>query len=44
MQDQGKTKQQLIDELNEIRRKVAELEAAEATAREAENLRMRADK
>ena len=30
MQDQDKTKDQLIDELNEMRRKVAELEAAQA--------------
>ena len=29
MQDQGKTKEQLIDELNKMRRKVAEFEAAE---------------
>ena len=29
MQDQGKTKEQLIDELNKMRRKVAKFEAAE---------------
>jgi len=29
MQDQDKTKEQLIDELNEMRRKVTEFEAAE---------------
>jgi len=32
MQDQEKTQDQLIDELNEMRPRVAELEAAEATA------------
>ncbi len=32
MQDQDKTKGQLIDELNEMRRKISELEAAEARA------------
>jgi len=31
MQDQDKTKTQLIDELNQMSRKVAELETAQAT-------------
>ncbi|MGO8878301.1 MAG: PAS domain S-box protein [Desulfomonilaceae bacterium] len=37
MQDQDKTKTQLIDELNEMRRKVAELETTQACAMDAEN-------
>ena len=42
-QDQDKTKNQLIDELNELRRKVAELETAQATAIDAGNRLVRAD-
>ncbi|MGO8880995.1 MAG: PAS domain S-box protein [Desulfomonilaceae bacterium] len=37
MQDEAKTKSQLIDELNEMRRKVAELETAQAAAMDTEN-------
>ncbi len=37
MQDHEKTKDQLINELNEMRRRVAELETAQATALDAEN-------
>jgi phage shock protein A len=43
MQDQDKTKDELIDELNEMRRKVAELETAQATAMDAENPTINAD-
>ena len=38
MQDQEKTRDQLIDELNEMRRRVRELEAADATTVDAENV------
>ena len=38
MQDQDKTKDQLIDELNEIRRKVAEFEAVQKSLNENESL------
>jgi two-component system, sensor histidine kinase and response regulator len=37
MQDKDKTKDQLIDELNEMRRRVAELETAQTAALDAEN-------
>ena len=37
MQDQDKTRDQLIDELNEMRRRVAELETAQATALDTQN-------
>ena len=37
MQDKDKTKDQIIDELNEMRRRVAELETAQAIALDAEN-------
>ena len=37
MQDQDKTKTQLIDELNQMSRKVAELETAQVTAMDVEN-------
>ena len=43
MQDQDKTKDELIDELNKMRRKVAELETAQATAMDAENPTINAD-
>ena len=38
MQDQEKTRDQLIDELNEMRRRVRELETADAIAVDAENV------
>ena len=38
MQDQDKTKDQLIDELNEIRRKVAEFETVQKSRNENESL------
>ena len=43
MKDKGKTKDQLIDELNEMRRKMAELETPEATVMDAENPTINAD-
>ncbi|MGO8878302.1 MAG: hypothetical protein ACLPVO_02950 [Desulfomonilaceae bacterium] len=43
MLDQGKTQNQLIDELNEMRRGTAELETAQATAIDAGNRLVRAD-
>jgi hypothetical protein len=43
MQDQDKTKDQLIDELNEMRRRVVGLEAARGTAINAANRIIRAD-
>ena len=37
MQDKGKTKDQLIDELNEMRRRVAELETTQKSLSEEES-------
>lgn len=37
MQDHEKTQDQLIDELNEMRRRVSELETAQSSAMDAEN-------
>jgi post-segregation antitoxin (ccd killing protein) len=44
IQAQDKTREQAIDELNEIRRRVVELQAALATAMDAENRLSMADK
>ncbi|MDA8407497.1 MAG: PAS domain S-box protein [Deltaproteobacteria bacterium] len=38
MQDHEKTKEQLIDELNDMRRRIAELETVQATVLDAENV------